>query len=427
MKVLNLYVRNYLGVKAIQITPEKDVVKISGKNGAGKSAAVSSIWSAIGGKKALPVHPLRNGAKDGEISLDLDKLKVQVKFTGKNAYLEVRTKDGEVVKSPQTILDTLYRVTSFDPQSFMDMRSADRADLLLSLTGKKDEINKLDAAYMTFFDERTIVNRKIRETEVKLQSAVGDEDIEEKSASELMARLEEERKKDDALYDMEKEKNILIMDTEDRRNRIVDINDTITKLNLEKESLVKDIAADEADIQRFTGKIISAPPSQIPAIKEEIATVDTWNAHVRKVKESRALHLEYCGLIDQTKELSEKLKAINDCKADLLSTANLGIKGLSIDAGEILIDGIPFDDLSTRERIIASMHIGASQNPELRVMRIEKGSEIDREGMAVVEKFAEEHDYQVWIECVSDSPDGESIFIEEGTIKESTDGENTTV
>jgi hypothetical protein len=79
---------------------------------------------------------------------------------------------------------------------------------------------------------------------------------------------------------------------------------------------------------------------------------------------------------------------------------------------------VPFDDLSTKERIVASMHIGISQNPKLRVLRIENGRELDSESMAEVEKFAAENDCQIWIEQVSDDPSGNGIFIEEGEVKE---------
>ena len=73
MKIINLKSRNIKGIKAIDITPTDNVVIISGKNGAGKTSALDSIWFILcwkAGAKQTPM-PIRKGEKEaeGEVTL----------------------------------------------------------------------------------------------------------------------------------------------------------------------------------------------------------------------------------------------------------------------------------------------------------------------------------------------------------------------
>ena len=55
-------------------------------------------------------------------------------------------------------------------------------------------------------------------------------------------------------------------------------------------------------------------------------------------------------------------------------------------------------------------------NPELRVIRVNDGSLLDKKHMAIIEKMAKEKDFQVWLECVDESGTV-GIYIEDGEIK----------
>jgi len=440
LKVIKLFVRNYLGIKAVEITPEGDVIRIEGKNGSGKSSAVGSIWTGIGGKKALPVHALRNGTKDGEISLDLDDLKVEVKFTPKGSYLEVRGKDGAKVSSPQSLLDTFYTETSFDPQAFIDMKSSDRCELLLKLTGKREQISALEREYKAVYDERTAVNRSIRDVEGKLTGAPADEQIpeiedKEKSVSELTARLQKEQSIVKEREKIDYEISTLLDDCDEMHNERTDILQKIKELQQQDESLQRKIIESTETIEVLKKKCSTFPAPKVNEIQAEIDSADEYNADIRKRKAEREnriraiqaaneLRSDQTKLADLSESLSNRLKRITDEKGEILSSAKLGVPGLTIDAGEILIDGVPFDDLSTKERIRASVLIGISQNPKLRVLRIENGKELDLESMAELETLAAKHNFQIWVECVENTPSGQGFFITDGSIENYPDSQN---
>jgi hypothetical protein len=56
-----------------------------------------------------------------------------------------------------------------------------------------------------------------------------------------------------------------------------------------------------------------------------------------------------------------------------------------------------------------------SSNPELRVIRIKDGSLLDPDGMAMLKTMAQENDFQIWIERVTDM-DPIAIVIEDGSV-----------
>ena len=80
MKIIRLQAENFKRLKAVSNTPEGNIVQISGKNGQGKSSVLDSIWPALGGAEVLPKKPIREGAEDATIRLDLGQYIVTRKF-----------------------------------------------------------------------------------------------------------------------------------------------------------------------------------------------------------------------------------------------------------------------------------------------------------------------------------------------------------
>ena len=67
MRIIRLVVNNVLNLRAIDVRPDKNINKVSGKNAAGKTNLLETIRFSLLGKRAMPAKPLRDGAKKGEI------------------------------------------------------------------------------------------------------------------------------------------------------------------------------------------------------------------------------------------------------------------------------------------------------------------------------------------------------------------------
>ena len=61
MRIIRLIVNNVLNLRAIDVRPDPNINKVSGKNAAGKSSVLDAIMSAFCGKKYQPPKPIRDG------------------------------------------------------------------------------------------------------------------------------------------------------------------------------------------------------------------------------------------------------------------------------------------------------------------------------------------------------------------------------
>ena len=74
MKIIRLQSENVKRLRAVEITPEGDLVVIGGRNNQGKSSVLDSIQMVLGGKGAQPVRPIRDGSKEAKIVLQTEDL-----------------------------------------------------------------------------------------------------------------------------------------------------------------------------------------------------------------------------------------------------------------------------------------------------------------------------------------------------------------
>src|SRR3970040_1173840 len=107
MKNIMLTAENGKKLVAVEIHPTGDVVTISGRNGAGKTSVLDSIWWALAGTSAIQKQPIRKGQKRARIRLDMGELIVERKFSESGSTLAVESADGARYPSPQKMLDAL--------------------------------------------------------------------------------------------------------------------------------------------------------------------------------------------------------------------------------------------------------------------------------------------------------------------------------
>ena len=419
MKIVKLQAENFKRLVAVEITPAGDVVKITGKNGAGKSSILDAIWAALGGKDAAPGKPIRAGASKSEITLDLGELIVRRTFTEKSSTLFVTNAQGLKYSTPQAVLDALVGRLTFDPLDFMRMKPADQAEALQEIAGLNFAQLELDRH--SAYQERTTVNADVKRLTAQLSryADLGDWTGEELSIAVLSDQLQEELQ-------------VVARDGERRQKRdgLQNANslkiEEIKRLEARKKEIETEISAAHNDLKTTESMVfqldkeIAKMPDRQPTIDDlrgKIKNAETHNAQVRDAHERDRLRGELETVIKDANRLSEKIAELDYAKIRQISDAPLPIEGLGLDEKVVTYQGLPLAQASQAEQLRVSMAMAMAANPKLRIVRITDGSLLDSASMAAIAEMATAHDFQVWIEVVDET--GEiGFYIEDGQVKQ---------
>ena len=77
MKITQLTIENIKRISAVDIKPDGTLVEITGRNAQGKTTALDSIAYTLGGKKAAPDDPIRQGQNSAKVMVRLDNYIVE--------------------------------------------------------------------------------------------------------------------------------------------------------------------------------------------------------------------------------------------------------------------------------------------------------------------------------------------------------------
>ncbi|MBN1574525.1 MAG: AAA family ATPase [Deltaproteobacteria bacterium] len=400
MKIIELKAENIKNLKAVEIRPDGNAVVLTGKNGAGKSAVLDSIFMALTGKKVE--EPIRRGEKRAEVSVDLGKYVVRKVWTEKGDRLEVRSKDGALYQGPQSLLNAVIGALSFDPLEFIEMKEESQRDLILELAGVN--LEKFRTKRQEVFDERTDANREVRRLKGVLSSLTepsGDVPLDE---IDVAAQV----KKVNGLKDQNRIYNEQRQDIEEHKARLEEIAKEISVLEEEAHEL--------RGLLSFEGDMVDPVSNEeIKAEEERLHKISEINQTIRDARQWRETRTAHEAAISVSDVLTEKLEAIDLAKDEKIRSVKFPIDGLGVTDEAVTYRGIPIEQLSTGEKIRVSTAIAMAMNPELRVIFVKEGSLLDGDGMSEIVRLTKDGDYQVWIERV-DSSGEVGIFIEDGVI-----------
>lgn len=427
-KVVRLESENIKRLKAVAIEPGGNVIEITGKNGAGKTSVLDSLFWALTGKTASKQpSPIRSGEEKATITLDLGSLTVTRKFLAQedgsySTSLAVETDDGARFQKPQNTLDALVGSLTMDPLEFTRMKPSDQFDALRRFVPGFD-FDKNAADNDKDFKARTDVNRRAKETRAQAAGIVvatgtPDEPIDE------TALIEELQGAGTHNSDIEKRK----ANREALQREINRRAQELPKQREQIEDLKRQIAAHEAHIATEEKWISEqeerlAKAGELPApidqseITAKIAAARVTNGAVAAKKKCLEL-LDAAEKLEQESSALTKAMADRDAeKAKAIAGAKMPVDGIGFGDGIITLNGHPFDQASAAEQLRASIALAMAANPRLRIILVRDGSLLDNDSMQIIAEMAEKHDVQIWMETVASGRAG-AIVIEDGLIRQ---------
>lgn len=430
MKIVTLLAENIKRLVAVEISPDGNLVQITGRNGAGKTSVLDSIWWALAGATHIQAAPIRHGATKARIMLDLGELLVTRTFRRASdndkvtTSLTVQSADGAVFKSPQKMLDDLLGELSFDPLAFARAKPADQIDMLRRLVPGVD-FDEIERLNQRDYETRRDINRRAKELRAQAAAIEASAEIPEPiDEAELVAKLEEAGEHN-AEIERRKARRLAVQDEIQRlRDAVAIAEDEIKLLEARIERLRLQQQESERKREALERRLANAEPLPDPIdtaeIREAIEKARENNRLAEQAKRRHEIEAEAAELEARAEALTAAMEDRNAEKAAAIAAANLPVPGLAFGDGVVTLNGVPFDQASDAEQLRASVAIAAALNPRLRVIRIRDGSLLDENGLKLVAEMAEAQDFQVWIERV-DSTGKVGFVIEDGTLAKAED------
>ena len=397
MKILQLEAENVKRLKVVSIKPDGSLVQITGANGEGKSSVLDAIYYALAGTKGIPSEPVRKGAAKAFVRLDLGEFTVTRRFTSEGSTSLTVEAKGTKFSSPQKMLDDLLGELTLDPLEFSRMIPREQLNILRTLVKFDVDIDELERQNKLDFEQRTDVNRNVKQLEAQIGAIELPETLPDKIDLPTVVReMEAASASNVKRAQMESDIARRAQNLEQLETKIVDLRERANTLLAEAER-----ARNEADAVRSLE--LPEPPASID--------LSVFQAKIQKARVIAEIHAkaDKKGELQRERDAAEDhsfalTQAIGDRtmkREDAIANADMPVKGLSFDANEVLFNKVPFSQASSAEQLRVSVALAMVANPKLRILRIKDGSLLDSKNLALLTKMADKYDYQIWIERVA--------------------------
>lgn len=410
-------VENFMRVKTVIVRPSGPVVELSGRNKQGKTSVLRALVSVFAGRDSLPGKPIRKGETESRVwtVLGRDKapeLTIEEVLTLKEGdepvgrKLIVTPADGRKFPTPQAVLDRLYDPIAFAPFEFVRKKPAEQLEIVKGLVAGFD-FEATAAARKAAFDERTITGRDRERALALYNSIIVPAGTPEKpvDVSALAVELRDAMRANAEVQERQRRRDDAAAQIEAKRDEAERTRARAATLDTEADTL-------EARLSEAEPLPI---PQEVGPIEERMHNAEAINAGVRKLQDREAARLAHRTAEAEYVRLTEKIEGLDETKADAIAGANLPIPGLELTEDGLLLNGLPLDQASGREKVEVGVRIGLAINPELKLIIVEEGALLDDDGMEMLESLAGKFGFLVVIERVTNG-EKVGITIEDGEV-----------
>lgn len=418
MRIIQLTAQNIKRIKAIDITPEKHMNVIGGKNAAGKSSVLDLIMAGLAGGKHLPEVAIREGQEKGFVEIeigDVDEETGEMKraeFTVRRTFtasgggsLTVTAKNGDRKTSQQAFLDAHMGRVFFDPLKFARDVSS-QVPTLQALVGL--DFTAHEAERSMAYQRRTASNSRLKDAKARLAGISEPTEIapERVSIQDLLDRI-------DQAQNANRDRSIQLEEYRQADKRLLNDKELLEDRLSEIKVLQDCIATQEAEISKR-----SDLPDSIPTegLKKQIRSAEETNERVRVFEEMDFQISQLTAEIKKQGQLSQEatteIDRLDATKRKAIDDAGLPVEGLSFGPSSVLYNDLPFSQASDAETVRVSTAIGMATNPILRLMLIREGSLLDDDNLALIGEMAIEEDYQIFVERVGHGPETTIIMVD---------------
>lgn len=418
LHVIAMQVENIKKVRFARIRPRGPVVTIAGANGSGKTTLLDAIEWGLRGTTNIPSQPISKGQKSGRIQIDLGDFKVERTFSrvenGKEPWLSklnVYGRNKERFPTPQSLLDGLMAQVSFDPLEFIRMEPKAQFETLRKLAGL--DLSAIDAEKAEAYQRRRDAGRDHDAAKQRLAALpTPPEDLPEVAIDTTAIATK---------YAEASAHNVNVSKSLQAKARLQEMNAEDLVQITRREQEVKRLQAEIEQLKNINAvgvkqvaEMVIPDEINIADIAVELNNAQRTNAGIQRRDAYKALETQVSTMGATWEELDISVKQKEKERAAAVAAAKMPLEQLAIGEGEVLFEGLPFEQISAAEQIRVSVALGMASNPTLRVMRIKDGSLLDDNSLNLIEAVATSQQYQIWIERVGAGGGKVCVTMEDG-------------
>lgn len=195
---------------------------------------------------------------------------------------------------------------------------------------------------------------------------------------------------------------------EDKLNSLSDkIADKTKIFESEYREKVAKLDSDIKVADEYTGKQLV----NISAMQAEVKTAEEMKKHLNEYKRMKSMQDELETLEEHSKALTSKIELARELPGEILKTATIPVKGLTVKDGIPLINGLPVSNLSEGEQLQLCVDVALSKPNSLQIILIDGAEKLSEKNRLELYEKCKEKGLQFIATRTTDSDDLEVTYL----------------
>lgn len=195
---------------------------------------------------------------------------------------------------------------------------------------------------------------------------------------------------------------------EDKLNSLADKIADKTKI-FESEYREK-VAKLDSDI-KVANEYIGKQAVDISAMQTEVKTAEEMKKHLNEYRRMKSMQDELEALEEHSKALTSKIELARELPGEILKTATIPVKGLTVKDGIPLINGLPVSNLSEGEQLQLCVDVALSKPNSLQIILIDGAEKLSEKNRLALYEKCKEKGLQFIATRTTDSDDLEVTYL----------------
>jgi uncharacterized protein YdcH (DUF465 family) len=411
MKIQEVQIKKFKKLADYSANLEGKNVFIMGENGLGKSSFIQFIQIALGDNKHIP----ENFKGEGVVIATKDNgtYTFKVKEKGGKPVIEVTTPDGmrDIRKSA---LSAITGAIEFDIDEFVELSNSKagqkkQVDIFKSFLPSEliEQLNKFDAHTKALYDERTELNKQIKEVDAlvnthPLRHEMDLTKFKEVDTTEQFDLLNKATKHNQNVADVESRIKQRQEGIELKKSEIDSVQEQIQTL-LAKEKTIKESIEAEQELNLKAKEWLKVNQvidiSEIQSAIENSAEANKKNEQAKELAVKKKLLAE---MVNEAGELTVKIESERQAISDTIKSMDSPVEGLSFEDESLVYNGVPVNEnnLSTSEIMELGIRLKMAENPEFGIIFLQRGESLGKDRLKLIQELAKKNNFQLIIEEV---------------------------